>query len=287
MGVLSNVASSVTGKVNKALLCVKKMDKAKANESMKSAMAAVGAQGAVPDHLLPMLGGATSNVDLQAKLAASRKGFISSFTSVMTQAKSAGYHVMEVKYNPRSIQFYANSGNQVMSGPAGGGANMQIQSTMPAMMTMQVELLFDDTNIQDAFMMEKFTNATAGAAVTDIAGIVRNAKSGADGDGGYSVRDQIEGMIALITQSETRQVVFYWGDMVFAGEIISVNAKYTMFNPMGHPVRGTVGLTIKEGGPDTDTGNDKYWDDAYEALLKGGGVMGKLGAATSNLLNLK
>ena len=60
-----------------------------------------------------------------------------------------------------------------------------------------------------------------------------------------------------------------------------------MFNPLGHPIRGVVILTIREGGPDEDGSGGKYWDDAYEEMLKGGGVMGKIGSAFGNLINLK
>lgn len=273
MGLLSNVTSSVTGKVNKALICVKKPTAAKINTKLG---------GRIDSKNLPMVGGAMSNVDLRAKLVSSQKGFISDFTSMKKQAEVQGYHVMEVKYNPSKIQLHSHSGNQIMPGTGGSGVSMRVQTAEPAMTTMQVELVFDDTNNQDAFMMEKFTNLTPGSAVTDIAGIVRNVA----GDG-YTVQHQIEGMIALLTQSETKQIVFFWGDMAFAGELMSIEAKYTMFNPLGHPVRGIVKLIIREGGPDTDASGDSYWDDAYEAMLKGGGLMGKLGAATGNILNLK
>ena len=273
MGFLSNIVSSVTGKVDKALICVKKPAAAKVNT-------AVG--GMLAGDLLPMIGGTISNVDLRAKMVAGQKGFLSSFTSMESIAKRNGYHVMEVKYNPSKIRIGGYAGHQMMPGPGGAGINLQVQSTVPAMTTMQVELLFDDVNNQDAFMLGKFTNLSAGAVVSDVAGIVKNVF----GDG-YTVQRQIEGLIALITQSETRQIVFYWGDMAFAGEVINLEARYTMFNPEGHPVRGTVTLTIREGGPDTDGSGNDYWDEAYEELLKGGGLFDKIAGATGNLLNLK
>ena len=220
MGLISNVVSSVTGKIDKALLCVKKPAAAKVNTGINSMHGAVGAS--LDTGLFPLLGGASSNVDLRAKMAASQKGFLSSFTSMKNVAKQEGYHVMEVKYNPSRIRIQSHGGNQLMPGPAGAGANMQMQSTIPAMTTMQVELLFDDMNKQDAFMMEKFSDVSAGAIVSDISGVVKNVI----GDG-YTVQREIEGIIALITQSETRQVVFYWGDMAFAGEVIGIEAKYT------------------------------------------------------------
>lgn len=285
MNLFSNIASSVTGKVDKALLCVRKPAAAKVNEGVNDLLEMTGLSKSmsVSDFTgIEALGGAISTVDLRAKLAAGQKGFLSSFTSVKNTAASQGYHVLEVKYNPSKIHLYSHGGNQMMPGPGGAGTSMQVQSAIPAMTTMQVELLFDDTSIQDAFMAEKFTNLTVGSAVTDVSGIVRNET----GDG-YTVQRQIEGILAMITQSETRQVVFYWGDMVYAGEVIEIGAKYTMFNPLGHPVRGTVSLTIREGSPSGTQSDDTYWSDAYAEMLKGKSPAAKIASAMGNIINTK
>ena len=283
MGLISNTAQSISGKVDKALLCVKKPSAAKVNNMVNDLFQEVGLEmDSQTRTLLPSVGGATSNVDLRAKLVASQKGFISSFTKMKGIASNEGYHVMEVKYNPSRIRFYSHGGNQMMSGPGGGAAAMQMQSTMPAMTTMQVELIFDDVNNQDAFMAEKFTNFSAGAIVSDISGAAKTIKGG-----GYTVQHQIEGMIGMITQSETRQVVFYWGDTAYAGEVVSIDAKYTMFNPIGHPVRGTVSLTIREGGQDSDGSGEEYWAEAYKEMTKGDRTKSVLSGALGNIINLK
>lgn len=280
MGLGSNLASSVTGKIDKALLCVKKPKAIEKDKEINSMLGDV--MDMFPSDARGMIGGSISNVDLQAKVIASQKGFLSGFTSAKTVASKNGYHVMEVKYNPSKIQINASGGNQMMPGPGGAGTNMQVQSVAPAATIMQVELLFDDLNIQDAFMFEKATNITAGSIVTDVAGAVRTAKGN-----GYTVKHQIEAMIALITQAESRQVVFYWGDMAYAGEVVSVRAKYTMFNPVGHPVRGTVTLSIREGGPENRAVGDAYWNAAYQEMLEGDTLFSQLTGAMGNLINLK
>lgn len=283
MGLISNTAQSLSGKVDKALLCVKKPSAAKVNSAFEDVANKNGLTLTNDQRKnLPLAGGATSNVDLRAKLLASQKGFISSFSAMTNVAGPLGYHVLEVKYNPSRIRIYSHGGNQLMPGPAGAGTNMQVMSTMPATTTMQVELLFDDVNNQDAFMAEKFSNISAGAIVSDIAGGIKTGK----GDG-YTVQHQIEGMIAMITQSETRQVVFYWGDMAYAGEVISLEAKYTMFNPVGHPIRGTVSLTIQDGGPDEDGSGEEYWADAYKEMTQGNRLRSNLSGALGNIINLK
>ncbi len=278
MNFLSNITSSISGSIDKALLCVKKPQAVEVNNRLNSNALLKD----LPTSKRTLVKGAVSNVDLRAKLVASQKGFISSFSNVESIAKTQGYHVMQVKYNPSSIRLYAQGGHQMMPGPGGVGVNMQVQSVIPAMTTMHVQLLFDDVNPQDAFMFDKFSNLSAGAVVSDVAGVVKNVRQD-----GYSVQKEIEALIALLLQSESRQIVFYWGDMVFAGEIINMNASYTMFNPQGNPIRGVVDMTIREGGPDGDSSSEEYWDDAYKRLLQSGGLMDKLGSMTGNLLNLK
>lgn len=253
MGILSNITGSLTGSIDKALLCVKK-------PVAPSASAEIAGRVMGPNSI--------SNIDLQARLTAartSRRNIVSSFTSVETAAKAGGYHVLQVKYNPSKIAVYAAGGAFMEAGAGGAGTNTLTQITQPTQTVMRVELLFDDENHQDAFMWEKFTNLTAGALVSDISAIAKTALSQ-----GYSVQAQIEGMIGLLSQSETRQAVFYWSDLCFAGEVTAVDAKYTMFNPQGNPIRGTVTLSIQEGDTSADGSGGAYWDNAFDELFKNG-----------------
>mgnify|MGYP003312045109 CR=1 FL=1 len=285
MNLVSNLASSVSGKVAKALLCVKKpsaVDVNNANNVFKADLFA--SQFALSGEELVAEGGALTNVDLRAKLAAAKSNiFSSSFGSVAGIASASGYHTMEVQYNPSTLRLNAHGGNQMMPGPGGGGVSLQMQSTIPAMTTLSVQLLFDKVNPQDAFMSDKFTNVTTpGAIVSDIAGGIKTGVMG-----GYSIQQQVEALIALILQAESREVVFYWGDMAFAGEIINMEASYTMFNPEGDPIRAVFSMTIKEGGQAEDADGEKYWDDAYLALLQGRSAVDKVTAGLGNILNLK
>ena len=260
----SNMTSSLTGSIDKALLCIKKI---------------------APN--TPVGGTSLSNVDLQAKLAAGTgKRFLSSrqFVENTIKQSGGGFHVLQVKYNPSKIRFNSQGGSFVEPGPGGEGINSLSQITMPAQTYMSVELLFDDESHPDAFMWEKFTNLSAGALVSDVSGLVKKEMGKL-----YSVQPQIDALIGLITQSETRKVVFYWSDMVFAGEVTHVNARYTMFNPKGHPIRGTVELMIRQGGQDQDNSGDQaYWNKAFDTLFKNGTASGRsITDFAGNLLNLK
>lgn len=274
MNLLENVARSVTGSVDKAILCVKKPVKAKVPSG-----GGLGALGSVAG-AVGLKVAAGSAVDLQADLVSSQKGGLFNFLNTREMiAGIHGFHVLKVKYNPSRIQFDSRAaGDLIQPGPGGAGTNMLSQITIPSQTYMSFELLFDEENHQDAFMFEKVTNLSAGALVSDIAGITKNVLSE-----GYTVRPEVEALIGLLTQSETRQVVFCWNSMAFAGEVVSVDAKYTMFNPIGNPIRATVRFTVRQGDSNAKEEN-KYWDKAFDNLDGGGsGPLGKIG----NVLNFK
>lgn len=271
MGILSNIVGSLTGSIDKALLCVKKPAPPSVSSGLVNRVMRLNS---------------VSNVDLQARLAVAqknRRNIISSFASVQTIANTSGYHVLQVKYNPSTIGISAMGGSFMEPGAGGAGANTLAQVTMPTQTVMQVELIFDDENHPDAFMWEKYTNLTAGALVSDAAALAKTIAGR-----GYSVQAEIEGMIALLSQSETRQVVFYWSDLCYAGEVTGVNAKYTMFNPQGNPIRGTVTLSIQQGDTDSDGSGGEYWDKAFEDLfMKGDFRAGSVLDSLGSVINLR
>ncbi len=259
----SNLLSSVTGYTEKAILCVKK------------------AETPPPSIATALTGGKLTPAQLQEKLVGSSSGLFSAiFGSPKTTAENAGYHVLEVKYNPSKIKIKSKNGDFMEAGIGGEGTNGITMIQSPNRTTMTVELVFDDVNNQDAFMFEKFTNVSPGAIVSDVAGVV-NAFMNKP----YTVQPQVDALVATVLQSETKQAVFYWSDMAFAGHIVGVDAKYTMFSPSGHPVRATVQLKIRQIG--SDTVENKYWEDAYQKLFKGESLLDKAANLAGNVLNLK
>jgi len=200
------------------------------------------------------------------------------------------YLALEVQYNPNSIQLSTQAGSQVeySGGSLGNGSNNQIiQITQPVSTTMSFQLVFDDMNPSDAFMLEN-TALTAGNVVSGIGGMVKKAAGS-----GYSVKAQMDGLIALLTMDVTRQVIFFWAKMCFRGEVVSVSSHHTMFNKSGDPIRGMVDLSIRQGDDANYKFENTYWDqaftkafgDAMETKATGGaGVFSKV--TNNNLLNL-
>lgn len=239
MDILQDIGSSITGNINKAMLFVKKQNTkaGKSNSDLRDELLKQSKNG-----LLNNPGKSLKNA---SKLAGG----------------DSGYHTMQVKYNPSSISFSSQAGTYTHCGVGGMGMNQITQMSMPAQTIMNVELIFDDVNIPDAFMWDKF-RLTAGSVVSSVAGGIKQVKQD-----GYSVQAQVDGLIALITQSEARQVVFYWSEMAFAGEVTNISAEYTMFNPQGHPVRGNVRLSIFQMDNEVDSADKKYWDKAFTNLF--------------------
>ena len=243
MDILQDIGSAATGNINKAMLFVKKINSS-SGKSLSD----------LREDLLSNNG---------PSLFSEPKEAIKSLSN-MSRAEAIGgtdYHVMQVKYNPSSIRFSTQAGSFVQSGPGGMGVNQITQITVPARTTMYVDLIFDDMNVKDAFMWEKFDLTTGGVA-SSIGGVAKQLI-----EDGYTVSNQIDGLIALITQAYSRNVVFYWNEMAFVGEVTGINAKYTMFNPQGNPVRGKVSLSIFQSEDANNTADNKYWDKAFNNLF--------------------
>ncbi len=311
-----NLVRSVSGSVNKAILCVKKPtgDRVKVVEGKTNKFYVAGekylfdADTKDATSLQMELANFVRNkkkrkaIDNTAQKLAEQKGGMftlgasgqqlstetnpaaqgnssteKTVSSIESIVKKSGYHIFRVKYNPSKIQIESRAGSFLQPGPGGPGTNTLSQITMPTQTYMNFEILLDEENHQDAFMFDKVTNLSIGAGVSDIAGIVKNLRN----DEGYTVRPLVEALIGILTQSETRQVVFFWSEMAFAGEVVSIDARYTMFNPIGNPIRAVVKLTILQGSEEQV--DETYWNNAFDNMGEGGNWQSKV----NNLLNFR
>lgn len=258
MSVLNDLKSSVFGNIPKAVLCVKKIKET--------------------DKLSP---------DSLKSIEAGMKNIARKMSTVTGgKAGDSGYFKLQVQYNPSSISFYSQAGEHTMQGPGEIGFSQQIQICLPAQTTMQVELIFDAVNLEDAFMAEKLRLSAGDALAAGIA-VYKTAKKQY-----YSVQTQVDGILALVTQVLTRQVVFNWSTMSFYGELTGVAAKYTMFSPSGRPIRASVTLSIRSGGTAEDgSANVNFSDEEFDRIFGKAGVDMKIDAKSnmqklSNLTNI-
>lgn len=201
-------------------------------------------------------------------------------------ANQKGYIPIKVQYNPSTLTFYGRAGELRNENVGGGSVTRMHKYTIPEETVLNVELLFDDTNLTDAFMMDGSI-----ASVGGVAGAGKQMISRC-----YSVKNISELFIAAMFHPDTRLVIFAWNRTVFWGEITSADVTYTMFSKKGCPIRSKVNLQIRQDKLSSAKGSDgtaeydteAYWDNAYEAMFSaktGKSVFG-IDNMASNIFNL-
>ena len=250
---IGDIAASALGNIQKALLIIHRKDA----EEVDSAQVAASAERA--------LRGAAAGMNATS--------------AAMTKAGMDAC-VMQVQYNPATLSIQANAEaipfTYLQQNVDSGIPN---QSPRPPLVVLSVELLFDAMNPKDAFMAEKFS-PSVGGAVSSASGIIQAAK------GGYTVQPQTDGLISALMRPSTRVVTFRWADMAFTGQLIEVQAEYTMFSVSGRPVRSRVRMNIAQ---QVESGADiQYWNKALDDMIDSGALsQGKsAGQKLGNLLNL-
>ena len=277
--IAENLVNSLSGNVPKAILCVRNI---KTLEQITSRDGAEERLRKKRDNMKDTLDAAKDLQDAFMKATEDAlSGTVSSKARKNLLGQDQAYLAMEVQYNPSSIHMQTATGSQLdySGGSMGNMANnMIIQNIVPTSTTMNVQLIFDEVNMYDAFMVNN-VNSPVGA-------IAQAAKYAVEKE--HSVQHQIEGILSLLTMDVTRQVVFYWSKMCFRGELTAVQANYTMFNKSGNPIRGVVNLSIRQG-EQAELFESSYWGKAYENLFTKGKADGKSTfskVTNNNVLNL-
>ena len=277
--IAENLVNSLSGNVPKAILCVRNI------KTLEQITSQDGAEERLRKKRANMKDTLDAAKDLQDAFMKATENALSGTVSSKARKNLLGqdqaYLAMEVQYNPSSIQMQTATGSQLdySGGSMGNMANnMIIQNIVPTSTTMNVQLIFDEVNMYDAFMVNN-VNSPVGA-------IAQAAKYAVEKE--HSVQHQIEGILSLLTMDVTRQVVFYWSKMCFRGELTAVQANYTMFNKSGNPIRGVVNLSIRQG-EQAELFESSYWGKAYENLFTKGKADGKSTfskVTNNNVLNL-
>ena len=132
-------------------------------------------------------------------------------------------------------------------------------------------------------------NPLTGASVSNLANTATSVTKK-----NYSVQRQMEGLLSLLTINPARHVIFFWGNMCFRGDVTRVTTAYTMFNKKGYPIRGRVGMSIRQGSAANEADaasryDDSYWNNAFDKTFtdKGNPVSKWKQATNNSLLNLK
>ena len=254
---LSNVGNSLLGTNKKAVLLLHDL------------------QSTNPANLL---GGSLNSLTKSVLSGANSIG--GSAFSTAANALVGGGGSLEVQYNPSSLSINANAQavpfSYLLKNTDNGIPNQDLR---PPSITLSVQLVFDDMNVKDAFMADKFRVTSVGDIVSTGAALVKNLA----GDG-YSVQPETNALVAMLMKDTTRLVTFQWADMSFTGEVCQVQARYTMFSVSGQPIRSVVDLVIVQCI--TNSGNVSQWENAFDksftTSLAGKSLLEKAG----NLINI-
>lgn len=180
------------------------------------------------------------------------------------------YYDMPVQYNPSSLSFSSRAGLIEEEGPGEAGIGSRKSAVLPPETTLSVELLFEAIENDDAFLSD-----TKQQEMEEALGKKRSyqpeTRRKTEGRENF-VQRQVDGLLSLVMQVSTKQVIFVWGDMNFGGELEDVSARYTMFGPKGNPIQASVELTIRQASADSDhkmnSSEEAYWKDAWKRFKK-------------------
>ena len=183
---------------------------------------------------------------------------------------ATGFVPMRVQYNPTTLRMNTVGGRITKYTAMGDQNPNAVQNTDKKTSTyLSVQLVFEDIENTDAFgVTTLFSDAAPSASQLVGAGIGLATSIFTEG---YSVRKQVEGLISLLMLKRTRQVIFVWNDMFFHGELLSVDANYSMFNKKGNPIKATVDMQIQQTNANATFKTDlDYWNEVMDQAFTGG-----------------
>ena len=139
-------------------------------------------------------------------------------------------------------------------------AGVPSQNTRPPSILMSVDLIFDQVNVKDAFMLEKLKVTTQ-----DVTQLIMNKGLNKNV---YTVQPQTNAFVGMLMSEATRTVTFQWMDLNFTGEVSEVQARYTMFSTSGRPIRSIVRLSLQQKLETAQAA--QKWSTAFDSLLHAG-----------------
>ncbi|MCR5467357.1 MAG: hypothetical protein K6F37_00210 [Lachnospiraceae bacterium] len=245
MAILDTLQNAV-GNVNKAILCIKDYNSITGTE----------ADDVAGQNAFAAATSAISKAKESYKQATARMSSLQSLMGENNSFSTEGYIPLEVQYNPSSIKL--NTTGKGSGGYLIGSNNVTQASQLISQTQMSFELIIENINNQDAFDMTSmgFNVETIYDLAKDLAG------------GPFSVINQVQGLLGLINNKATQDMIFMWGDMAFRGKLMDVNVEYTMFNKDGNPIYAKVGMTLQHIYDQNDKEDQKYWDNVIKKVFR-------------------
>lgn len=177
--------------------------------------------------------------------------------------------IFKVQFNPSELSLNT-SALQINKQSVLLHAEKVEEAPVGAMANLNVSLIFDKMNPIDAFIMDNGTFSTSGIQ----GGISSIGKT-------FTVRHEVEALLAALRDENTRQAEFRWRDFVFDGFLQYVQVRYTMFSPAGHPVRAVVAIRMKREATTQD-----QWVKDFDTTFSGPGGQFSSRTQDNNIINL-
>lgn len=212
------------------------------------------------------------------------------------ESKALSGKKFTVQLNPSSLQVIARGGGRSpISNYGTVGTNQAGRIEYRALdpyINVNFTLIFDATNIADAFMEERLTLG-ATTLVKNVATAIKGKE--------YTVRPQVEGFLAALRDEDHRMMIFQWGTLRYTGVLNAVSGRYTMFSTTGNPIRAEVQIGMLMGSAPKDSMDGAsyldYWRKRYTDILNKKGnrdeegnltsmATGNLKSQYNNLINL-
>lgn len=231
----------------------------KTNEDIEALRSLVKERDKSSSKLAARSGKVTKQMDIKAD--ASKAKMTSAQINAAMLAK--GFIPVQVQYNPSSITMNSVGGNIKNFETMGNEKLNSMTSTDKQTSTyLSVDLIYEDINVADAFGSQSLD--TKGPEWGDK----KAFKEDDEFSDVYSVKKPVEGLLSLMMEKETRQVIFVWNNMFFHGVMTSVSVNFTMFNKIGMPIKAKVSLQIQQSNTDESFASDRqYWDSAFDTAF--------------------
>lgn len=209
---------------------------------------------------------------------ASKDSLLNSTKTLKSMSGGGGNtKIYRLQFNPSSFQVYASSPS-VSRTDATGKPNAVDAAQSPGL-TMSTSFIFDEMTTLDCFPGDKFDGGLLNPTSL-VKNLVNAGKQSGKNGKKNTVRPTTEAFLAALRNPFTRTLSFRWTDFVFTGELLSVGATYSMFNPQGEPVRAEVSMRIQQKINDTLL---KSWYDAFDTVVGAKSAVSASGAYVKNL----
>jgi hypothetical protein len=284
-GAAKSIGNSIIGNISKAMLIVN--------------------TGGVGHAALDAMVSVLTNKNNQTTIALDAKALAPMLDVATTAAKAKSMdpdhtegtlHMMEVQFNPSTVSLDAYADATPFKGLMSGlDTNVINQQIRAASIVMSCDLIFDAVQNADAFRQDSLT-LSASNLVSTGAGLASKIMSGDDDK--YSVLKPTQGLLSLLLNQSGTHIIFHYGEFAFAGILKGVQVNYSMFSPVGCPIRSKVSLRIEQVIEDVNM--LKVWDGKYDAVFgdspaakklrekigKDASALGQAGQAASRILGI-